>query len=108
MEGVEFNWVKLPLFDSWDYTFTITLDGVSYTIRMYYSDRAKQWSMDLYLEEGEILVEGEIVSPYKPSIYDRVDSVGGYFWLEPIALDDNETFDHPDLLFKYFNFYYIS
>ena len=104
---MEYNWIKLPLFDSWDYEYTTVIQEVSYTIRLYYSDRMKTWSMDISLEEGIDLLQGEALLPYKMSAIDRIPNLTGLFWLEPISLDDNETFLHPDLLFKYFNFYYI-
>lgn len=102
-----YNWIKLPLFDSWDYQFTTVIQDVSYVIGIYYSDRMKVWSLDISLEEGENLLQGESILPYKITALDKVPALTGFFWLEPISIDDNETFLHPDLLFKYFNLYYI-
>ena len=104
---MEYNWIKLPLFDSWDYDYTTVIQGTSYTIRLYYSDRTEVWSIDIALEEGTDLLRGEALTPYKPTAIDRIPSLTGFFWLEPISLEDNETFLHPSLLFKYFNLYYI-
>ena len=104
---MKYNWIKLPLFDSWDYDYATVIQDTSYVLRFYYSDRMKTWSMDLALEEGEDLLQGEALLPYKVTAADRVNNLAGFFWLEAISLDDNETFLHPDLLYKYFNLYYI-
>lgn len=103
-----YNWTQLPLYDSWDYEYSIPLEGVSYRIRLYYSDRTEKWSVDVYLEEGDALIQGEAMLPYKLNLVDRINTLSGFFWLEPISIDDNETFLHPDLLFKYFNLFYIT
>lgn len=103
-----YNWTQLPLYDSWDYEYSIALEGVSYRVRLYYSDRTQTWSVDVSLEEGDALIQGEALLPYKLNIADKIDTLNGFFWLEPISLDDNETFLHPDLLFKYFNLFYIT
>lgn len=104
---MEVEWTKLPLYDSWDFKYTVVLEQVSYVLRLYYSDRTKTWSIDLSLEEGENLVLGESLMPYGNTMGWRVEGLNGFFWLEAIAQDDNETYLHPDLLFKYFNFYYL-
>lgn len=104
---MEVEWTKLPLYDSWDFKYTVTLEEVSYEIRLYYSDRMERWSIDIGLEGGEQLVLGEAILPFDASLGWRVEGLNGFFWIEPIAQDDNETNLHPDLLFKYFNFYYI-
>ena len=103
-----YNWTQLPLYDSWDYEYSIALQGVSYRLRLYYSDRTTKWSIDISLEEGDALIQGEALLPYKLNLAGRIESLVGFFWLEPISIDDNETFLHPDLLFKYFNLYYIT
>lgn len=102
-----YTWYKLPLFDSWDYDYTIVIENVSYTLRLYYSDRTERWSFDISLEQGNMLLEGESLMPYKVSGIERVESLTGFFWVEPISIEENETYKHPSLLFKYFNFYYI-
>ena len=104
---VIYNWIKLPLFDSWDYDYTTVIEDTSYTLRIYYSDRTETWSMEIALEEGDNLLQGEVLLPYKATASHRIRNLTGFFWLEPISLDDNETFLHPSLLYKYFNLYYI-
>lgn len=103
-----YNWTQLPLYDSWDYDCSVALEGVSYIIRLYYSDRTQKWSIDISEEGGDFLIQGEALLPFKMSIMDRIPALSGFFWLEPISLDANETFLHPDLLFKYFNLFYIT
>lgn len=102
-----YNWIKLPLFDSWDYDYTTVIHGKSYTLRLSYNNRTETWSLDISLEEGTDLLQGESLIPYKPTGLDKIQDLTGCFWLEPVSIDDNETLLHPSLLFKYFNFYYI-
>jgi hypothetical protein len=101
------NWNKLPLFDAWDYDFSVDLEDESYTFRIYYSERTEKWSVDISLEDGEVLVEGEAILPYKMGVLNKIPSLSGFLWLEAISQNDNETLNHPDRIDKYYNFYYI-
>jgi hypothetical protein len=102
-----YTWTKLPLFDEWDYRYTVPLEGSSYSIRLYYSDRTEKWTMDLSQEGGDPLWLGEAISSFKAIMEGQIRGLNGFFWLEPIAQDFNQTNIHPSDLFKYFNFYYI-
>lgn len=103
-----YTWTKLPLFDEWDYEYTVVLEETSYTLRLYYSDRVKKWSIDIVLEDGAVLLEGETLLSEKITAEFIYPNLSGFFWLEPIGKDLNETISHPSLLPKYFNFYYIG
>lgn len=105
---MEYVWTKLPLFNSWDYEYTVTLADVNYTIRLYYNDRMQKWAIDLSYEDGDPIVLGEALLPYKRVVDGKFSTEIGFLWLEAISLDDNETFLHPSLLSKYFNFYFIG
>lgn len=102
------KWIKLPLYSDWDYKYSVVLEGQPVVLRMYYSERTEKWSIDLSLETGEDISLGEALSVFKKHLVRQGYGLTGYFWLEPIGQDDNQTPLHPDLLHKYYNFYYIN
>lgn len=104
---IEFNWIKLPLYDSWDYEYTVTINDVNVTIRLFYSDRTKSWSMDLSYTDGEFIAEGVALHKLDPVLKNSINDENGFFWIEPISENINQTVLHPDQLHKYYNFYYI-
>lgn len=104
---MDYNWIKLPLYDSWDYDYTVPVDGLNLTFRIYYSDRTKKWSLDLSHADGVDIILGESLLPYKSMMLGAVDGIIGYLWLEAISNDINETVINPERLDKYYNLYYI-
>lgn len=104
---MEFEWTKLPLYDSWDYEYTVTIVNQSITFRFYYNDRNQVWSFSAFYSDDEAIVEGRAISPFKPMMFEMIDGVGGFLWLEPISQEINESVLHPDLLHKYYNLYHI-
>lgn len=101
------TWTKLELYEDWDYRYTVVLEGQSYVLRLYYSERMGRWSIDISEENGVDICLGEALLPYKKHTIRAGYGLSGYLWLEPIAYNLNETTLHPDLLHKYYNFYYI-
>ena len=106
--SVNYTWTLLPLYEEWDYFYTVSLEDVVYTIRIYYSERTKQWSMDLGYEDGEMIGEGDVLLPYKAGLLGQKAGLTGFFWLEPISFNNNETIINPELPGKYYRFYYIG
>lgn len=105
---MDFVWTKLPLYDDLDYEYSVSLEGNSYTLRLQYSTRTQTWSYSLSTEDGDSLILGEALLPNTITYYQRNKSLSGFFWLEPIALDINQTPINPSLLYKYYNLYYIQ
>lgn len=104
---MQYNWIKLPLYEEWDYDYNVGVGGQSIDFRIYYSDRTKQWSFDASYANGGHIIQGTVLTPLKPMLEYAIDGVSGFMWLEPISLELNETVLHPDLLHKYYNLYYI-
>lgn len=101
------SWNKLPLFEEWDYEYSVDLEGSTYSFRIHYSDRTEKWSIDVSLEDGEVMIQGEALLPYTNVIFNKVSGLSGFIWLEAVSLDDNETMINPERIDKYFNLYYI-
>jgi len=103
------NYVSLPLFDDYEYSYTIGLEGLSYTVVMKYNERAKLWFMDLFLEDTTPVALGVGVVPLYPIALDlAISPLNGYFWLENIPAINTEQYkQYPDKLRQYYRFYYI-
>lgn len=104
---MQYNWIKLPLYEEWDYDYNVGIGGQSIDFRIYYSDRTKQWSFDASYANGGHIIQGTVLIPLKPMLEYAIDGVSGFMWLEPVSLELNETVLHPDMLHKYYNLYYI-
>lgn len=104
---MEFEWTKLPLYDSWDYNYSVSIANQNITFEFYYNDRNQVWSFAAYYSDDVAIVEGQAISPLKPMMLDMIPEVGGFLWLEPISQEINEATLHPSLLHKYYNLYYI-
>lgn len=101
-----YNWTKLPLYDEWDYKYVVPINNRSFEWRLFYSDRTRTWSVDVIHEEGDIIIQGDAIFALSPSL-EGVLGFPGFLWLEPKSQDINETVDNPELLYKYYNLYYI-
>ena len=106
--SVNYTWTLLPLYEEWDYVYSVVLEGTAYTLRIYYSDRTQQWSMDISYQDGKVIAEGDSLLPFKAGLVGQLDGLSGFFWLEPIAFNDNQTIINPENLWKYYRFYYIG
>lgn len=103
----EYSWVKLPLYEDWDYRYNVGVADKSIDFRFYYSDRTQKWSFDVSYANGETILEGSLLVPLTPSLEYKIEGVSGFLWLEPISQEINEAVLHPDHLYKYYNLYYI-
>lgn len=104
---MEFSWTVLPLYSSWDYEYRVELVGKAYNIRVYYSDRTKKWSFDLSEADGDFIRTGTTLLNKKMNLID-VLKPNSFFYLEPVSEDINEAQLHPDMIHKYFNFFFIE
>lgn len=104
---MDYNWIKLPLYDSWDYEYNVTVDSVNLGFRIFYSDRTKSWSIDLSYADGESIVEGERIVPFRPIMDDKVKGISGFMWLEPISSEQPNINAYPDQIHRYYNLYFI-
>lgn len=104
---MEYSWINLPLYDDWDYKYTVPVGSQNIEWRIYYSDRTETWMLDASLSTGEPIVQGIALLKLTPMFENKIEGVNGFLWLEPIAQESNEALLHPDLLYKYYNLYYI-
>lgn len=99
--------VSLPLYRDADYQYTMVLERVAYKMRFYYNERMQHWVVDLRYANNEPIVLGEAVVPEYPLFRDYFTELSGFFWLEPIGRNKNETITNPFELEKYFRLYYF-
>lgn len=98
----------LPLYQDADYSYNVSLEDISYEIRLYFNERMQHWAMDLRYSDGTPVVLGEALVRNYPIYLDyRIEGLNGYFYIEEIGKNINETNEHPFELWKYFRFYYI-
>lgn len=105
---MQYDWIKLPLYEEWDYEYNTGIGGQSIDFRIYYSDRTQRWSFNASYANGDAIVEGTALVPLKPMLEYSIDGVSGFLWLEPVSSEINEAILHPDMIHKYYNLYYIS
>lgn len=105
---MEYNWVKLPLYDSWDYKYNASIGTQSVDLRIYYNDRNQTWSFSAAYSDGENIIQGSRLIPLSPMTDLKIRGLQGFLWLEPISQEINETVINPEQLQKYYNLYYIS
>ncbi len=99
---------ELPLYTDGDYYYTISLQGNAYKIRFYYNERIESWSFDLRLSDDTPLVLGASLVKHYPIFIDYyLPNLTGYFWLEEIGKDINNTVTHNLEIWKYYKLYYI-
>ena len=90
-----------------NYFFTAPLEGNSYRIWLYYNERMEQWIFNLSDPDDNPIVMGEGIVPQHPIMWDYgIPDLTGFFWLEPIGKDQNETNSNPFEIWKYYTFHY--
>ncbi len=98
----------LPLYQDADYSYTVSLEGIAYKIRLYFNERVQRWAIDLFYADGTPIVLGESLVRNYPIFLDyQIEGLSGYFYIEEIGKDINETNKHFFEIWKYFRFYYI-
>ena len=103
------KYVSLPLFDDYEYSYTIALQGSTYAISVKYNERMKQWFIDLDVDETVSVFKGVGLVPTYPIALDyAIYPLTGYFWLENIPDINTEQYkQYPDKLRQYYRFFYI-
>lgn len=104
---MEQYYVPIPLFPDADYNYFISLERISYKLRFYYNERMKQWIMDVRYANGDPVILGEAVVEQYPIFLDYATDFTGFFWLESIGKDQNETISNPFHLSKYYQLFYF-
>jgi hypothetical protein len=100
-------YVYIPLFPDPNYEMIVSLERTAYKIRAYYNERMQAWIMDLRYVDNTPLVLGQRIVPNYPLMLDYDLPLTGYFWLEAIGDNINETVSNPFELNQYYRLYYI-
>lgn len=103
------QYVTLPLFDDYEYSYTIALQSLTYIITFKYNERKALWFMDLATEDSTPVISGVGVVPNYPIALDyALGNLKGYFWLENIPDINTEQYKtFPDKLRQYYRYFYI-
>ncbi len=90
--------LELPLYNEPDYSYDVSLNRTSYTIRMFYNERSRSWHMDLQDQEGEYIFQGVRIAEETPLYSGSKDAIadGGYFYLMPVGETRTLTLDCRD------------
>lgn len=101
--------VILPLKNEIDYKFNITLQAVSYTIRLTYTETLNLYTMKVSDVNGVTLISGVGLVPNYPIALDYVISgLTGAFFLLPKATTTTEFYKtYPTSLADYYELSYI-
>lgn len=102
------KYVNVPLYPDPYYSYAISLERVSYTIRFKYVERTKSWYMDLFTRDNEPVLLGIKLVPDYPIAFDYVTPLSGFFWLSPKPdVDERRIAQYPEQLHKYYDFFYV-
>ena len=99
--------LELPLYNEADYEYDTTLNGVSYTIRMFYCERNQSWYLDFQDQEvEEFIIQGERLSERNKTYHSVVDN--SYFYLEPVGNTTNTNIERdPYRIDRWCKLYYV-
>lgn len=106
---MEERYVNIPLFDSYWYDLSISLEGVSYIIEFMYNTKMKLYTISLYDDRQQPIILGESLVPNYPLFLDyNLPNLSGAFFLLPkeIVRETEPYKRYPDQIHKYYNFYY--
>lgn len=101
-------YVPLPLYSDSFYSYLSSLENQTYKIQILWNERANIWVLNLYLEDGTVLLLGERITPNYPLISEyNIDGLTGYFILVPKdEVDDEKYLTNARQLGQYYDFYY--
>lgn len=102
-------YVNMPLFTESYYSYTISLETISYNVEIVFNERVGLWYLSLYLQDNTPVFEGVAIVPGYPIALDyALNKLTGYFYLECVASINTEQYiQYPDKLSQYYKFYYI-
>lgn len=102
------QYVSLPLYSDSDYQYSVSLEGNSYILRIYYTTRCKQWFFDLLRDDNTPVILGEALVPlYAIALDYALYPLTGFLFLEPIGTSLDKYRSDPENLNKWFRLFYI-
>lgn len=105
---MDIRFVNLPLYSAAFYSYSISLERVSYTIKFRYITRTQRWVFDLYTRDKQPVLLGQAIIPNYPISLDYVTPLSGFFWLTPLPdVDPYKAEQYPRDLDKYYSFDYV-
>ena len=105
-------YITIPLYSEPSYKYKTILEGTNCEIKIQWNDRSYGWYMDLSLEDGTPIFQGEKIVPHYPIAFTynkQVDDVvlGGFFWLDHYATEENHP-NFSDVARELPNHYFLS
>lgn len=101
------KFVSLPLYDSYDYEYPVSLQDNSFVVRLYFNERMWQWFFDVTDDTGDKLISGRRLTLEGTAWIAEIQELEGCLYLEPLGLDINETLANYDKLYKYYKMFYL-
>jgi len=105
-----YDYVALPLYADSFYAYSVSLEGITYSIEILYNERNKLWHMSLFTEDGGPIVQGVAMVPQYPILQNyKIENLSGFFWLTPVpSLTSEKYITEPESLNQYYTFKYIT
>ena len=104
-------YVEIPLYDDRKYMYGVSLEGVSYILSFHWNQKAKQWSMDIRLEDRTEIAMGVALVPQYPMLIDYpLEEIGmsGYFLLMPVNSSiSSQITEEKDMMPTFFKLFYV-
>jgi len=102
------RYVNVPLYPDAYYSYAISLERVSYVIKIKYVERTQSWYMDLLTRDNIPVFMGIKLVPNYPITFDYVSPLSGFFWLSPKPdVDPEKATLYPEDLHTYYDLLYI-
>lgn len=101
--------VDLPLYSDPYYSYSVSLEGVTYSLEIRYYQRDNLWRMSLLLEDQTPIAQGIALVPEYPILQDyNIPDMTGFFWLYPVPSIKTEKYiEEPESLNQYYTFKYV-
>lgn len=108
---METVYVEIPMYNERNYSYGVSLEGRSYVLSFYWNRKAKQWHMDLRLEDRTPILMGQALVPQYPMFVDyNLEELGmtGYFELMPVNVSiASKVGDEMSIVPEFFKLYYV-
>ena len=103
------KFVNLPLYQKYDYNYSINLEGESYNLRFTYNQIMKLYTLSVSDQDGNKLISGVGLVPNYPILLDyNVSSLTGAIVMVPNSEVDVEYYKlYPDQIHRYYSLNYF-
>lgn len=104
-------YVELPLYDEARFMYSVVLEGRSYILSYYWNQKARQWMMDVRLEDRTPIMLGQPLVAQYPMFVDynlEENGMTGYFELLPVNLSiADRAGEERAMVPVFFRLYYV-